>query len=251
MAPLPAVKLSTRNLLLWLFIAVPLFVCVKNGLLDSATQHVVKVEVQASMQVDPQIRTTRSDFKATGRIPAVLPGMVTEEIYLPRKIVAPPILMADTVNKPSKALMVKIRLSKRTRIKPVNRHYRELIHQAADRHGIEPAMIKAIIMAESSFNPKAVSRRGAQGLMQLMPQTAESLGVADAFDPGKNIDAGARYLKQLLNHLGGDIELALAAYNAGIQNVLNHKGIPPYKATQIYVEKVLTYYEHYKHMFTS
>ena len=87
--------------------------------------------------------------------------------------------------------------------------------------------------------------------MQLMPQTAESLGVADAFDPGKNIDAGAKYFRQLLNHLGGDVELALAAYNAGIQNVLNHKGIPPYKATQGYVEKVLTYYEHYKRMLTS
>jgi soluble lytic murein transglycosylase-like protein len=111
-------------------------------------------------------------------------------------------------------------------------------------------MIQAIIMAESSFDPKAVSNRGALGLMQLMPQTAESLGVADAFDPGKNIDAGARYLRQLLNHFSGNVELALAAYNAGIQNVLDHNGIPPYKATRIYVEKVLTYYEHYKRMVT-
>ena len=159
--------------------------------------------------------------------------------------------MAGTVNKPSKALLARIRLAKRPKIKPVNQHFRKLIQQAAKRHGLEPAMIKAIIMAESSFNPNAVSNRGAQGLMQLMPQTAESLGVADAFDPGNNIDAGARYFRQLLNHFRGDTELALAAYNAGIQNVLNHKGIPPYKATKTYVEKVLTYYEHYKRMFTS
>ena len=115
---------------------------------------------------------------------------------------------------------------------------------------VDPDLIKAIIMAESSFDPKAVSNRGALGLMQLMPQTAESLGVADAFDPGKNIDAGARYLRQLLNHFSGNVELALAAYNAGIQNVLDHNGIPPYRATRIYVEKVLTYYEHYKRMVT-
>ena len=251
MAPLPAVKLTSRNLLLWLFIAVPAFICVEKGLLGSAPLNMVKVEVQASMRVEPEAGTTRSDSIMTVQVPALLPGLVTKEIYLPRKIVAPPILMADSVIKPSKALLSKIRLSKRARIKPVNRHYRELIYQAADRHGIEPAMLKAIIMAESSFNPKAVSSRGAQGLMQLMPQTAESLGVADAFDPGKNIDAGAKYFRQLLNHLGGDVELALAAYNAGVQNVLNHKGIPPYKATQNYVEKVLTYYEHYKRMLTS
>jgi soluble lytic murein transglycosylase-like protein len=121
---------------------------------------------------------------------------------------------------------------------------------AAIRHGIDPAMIHAIIMAESSFNPDAVSNRGAQGLMQLMPQTAESLGLADAFDPGKNIDAGARYFRQLLNQFRGDVELALAAYNAGIQSVINHNGVPPFKTTQRYVRKVLDYYEHYRRMLT-
>jgi soluble lytic murein transglycosylase-like protein len=210
-----------------------------------------EMDTQAQLGFDPSGKHLKMNLGITHPIPTVLPGLVTREIYLPPKVIAPPLVMAGRVEKPSKALLARIRLSKRAKIKPVNRHFRKLIHQAADRHGIEPAMIKAIIMAESSFDPKAVSNRGALGLMQLMPQTAESLGVADAFDPGNNIDAGARYLRQLLNHFRGDIELALAAYNAGIQNVLNHRGIPPYKATQSYVEKVLTYYEHYKRMVTS
>jgi soluble lytic murein transglycosylase-like protein len=209
------------------------------------------MDTQELLRVGPSDRSLTEELEFTHRAPAVLPGLVTREIYLPPKVIAPPLAMAGRVEKPSKAFLARIRLSKRAKIKPVNGHYRKLIHRAANRHGIEPAMIKAIIMAESSFNPKAVSSRGALGLMQLMPQTAESLGVADAFDPGNNIDAGARYLRQLLNHFRGDIELALAAYNAGIQNVLNHRGIPPYKATRSYVEKVLTYYEHYKRMVTS
>lgn len=251
MAPLSAVKPSIRNLFLWLFVAAPLFVCVTKGMEGSTAPGKGEINTQAQLRFDPSGKHLKMNLGTTHSIPAVLPGLVTREIYLPPKVIAPPLVMAGRVEKPSKALLVRIRLSKRAKIKTVNRHYRQLIHQAADRHGIEPAMIKAIIMAESGFNPKAVSSRGALGLMQLMPQTAESLGVADAFDPGNNIDAGVRYLRQLLNHFRGDIELALAAYNAGIQNVLNHRGIPPYKATRSYVEKVLTYYEHYKRMVTS
>ena len=182
--------------------------------------------------------------------PALMPELAPREIVLPRKTLAPPALMAEPLIPPVEAIVIRQRNAKKVPIKPVKRHYRQLIHRAASRYGVDPAMIKAIIMAESGFNPKAVSRRGAQGLMQLMPQTAQSLGLADAFDPGGNIDAGARYLRQLLNHFRGDIELALAAYNAGIQNVIDHNGVPPFKATRRYVRRVLIYYEHYKRTLT-
>jgi soluble lytic murein transglycosylase-like protein len=107
-------------------------------------------------------------------------------------------------------------------------------------------MIKAIIMAESSFNPKAVSHKGAKGLMQLMPGTAEYLGVKDCFDPAHNIDGGVRYFKTLLDRFHYDIKLALAAYNAGSRNVRKYGGVPPFRATQSYIDKVLKYYADFK-----
>lgn len=113
------------------------------------------------------------------------------------------------------------------------------IMEAAEAYQIEAALIKAIIMAESSYNPRAVSHRGAQGLMQLMPNTARWLGVDDAFDPRLNIDAGVRYLRRLLDRFKGDVELALAAYNAGSRYVRKYGGIPPFRATRNYVRKVL------------
>ncbi len=124
--------------------------------------------------------------------------------------------------------------------------YHPIINKTARRNDIEPALIKAIVMAESGFDPRAVSERGAAGLMQLMPETAESLGVVNRFNPEQNIRGGVKYFKQLIEKLNGDIELALAAYNAGLGPVLKYKGIPPYEATQYYVRKVLRYYEHYK-----
>lgn len=124
--------------------------------------------------------------------------------------------------------------------------YRPIILQAANRYKIEPEIIKAIIMAESGFNPKAVSKVGARGLMQLMPRTARSLGVEDSFKPSHNIDAGVRYFKQLLDQFDGNIELALAAYNAGSFNVRKYGGIPPFKETKFYIHKVLKYYEVYR-----
>jgi len=104
----------------------------------------------------------------------------------------------------------------------------------------------AIIMAESSYNPKAISKKGAKGLMQLMPTTAKSLGVKDIFNPEHNINAGVRYFKKLLNQFNGDVELALAAYNAGSRKVREHRGIPPFGATKYYIKKVIKYYRHYK-----
>jgi soluble lytic murein transglycosylase-like protein len=124
--------------------------------------------------------------------------------------------------------------------------FHPIIQKAADRYEIDAALVKAIIMAESSYNPNAVSKRGAKGLMQLMPRTAKALGVEDIFNPEHNIDAGVRYFRKLLNRFNGDIKLALAAYNAGSKNVRYYDGIPPFKATRYYVEKVFEYYEYYK-----
>jgi hypothetical protein len=124
--------------------------------------------------------------------------------------------------------------------------YDRYILSAADRYDMDPAVIKAVIMAESGFNPRAVSRAGAQGLMQLMPRTANALGVEDALDPQANIMGGTRYLKKLMNRFDNDIELALAAYNAGSRNVRKHNGIPPFKATHRYIAKIKVYYQHYQ-----
>ena len=121
-----------------------------------------------------------------------------------------------------------------------------IVLQAAGRYQVDPALIKAIIMAESGYNPKAISRKGARGLMQLMPRTAEALGVKDVFDPEHNINAGVRYFKQLLKQFNGEIRLALAAYNAGSSKVRQYQGVPPIKSTQRYVKKVFEYYQHYK-----
>jgi len=128
--------------------------------------------------------------------------------------------------------------------------FHPFILQAASRHDIDPALVKAIIMAESGYNPNAISKRGAKGLMQLMPSTAEALGVEDVFNPEQNISGGVRYFKKLVNRFDGDIKLALAAYNAGSKIVRHYQGIPPYKSTHYYIEKVFKYYKQYKNQMT-
>jgi len=125
-----------------------------------------------------------------------------------------------------------------------------IIQRAADRHQVDLALVKAIIMAESGYNPKAISKKGAKGLMQLMPKTAEALGVEDSFNPQDNVDAGVEYFKTLLNRFDGDVTLALAAYNAGSRKVLKYQGVPPFKATQYYIKKVLKYYQVYREQAT-
>lgn len=126
------------------------------------------------------------------------------------------------------------------------RDYDKIITQAAAKFNLDAALIKAVIKAESNFNHKAVSRAGAKGLMQLMPQTASSLNVDDVFHPGNNIEGGARYLRYLLNLYRGNLMLALAAYNAGEGAVAKYNyGVPPYRETQNYVRRVLALYESY------
>src|SRR6266508_7005786 len=113
------------------------------------------------------------------------------------------------------------------------------IKDASGRYGVPERLVQAVIRAESAFNPRAVSIKGAQGLMQLMPETASLLGVRNSFDPQQNIDGGVRHLRGLIDRFGNDLKLALAAYNAGEQAVLNHRGVPPYAETRDYVTKVL------------
>jgi soluble lytic murein transglycosylase len=122
--------------------------------------------------------------------------------------------------------------------------YDGLIGLTAKEHRLEPALVKAVIAAESNFDPEAVSRAGAQGLMQLMPHTAAKLGVDDPLRPIENVRGGARYLREMLDRYR-DLSVALAAYNAGPRAVDRHGGVPPYRETQDYVRRVLTYYRHY------
>ena len=123
--------------------------------------------------------------------------------------------------------------------------YKQDINQAALKHGIDPAFVRAVIHAESHFNPKAVSKQGAQGLMQLMPATARELGVKNSLSAQQNIKGGVKHLARLLRKYKGDNELASAAYNAGEGAVKRYGGIPPYKETQVYVERVAILHQRY------
>jgi soluble lytic murein transglycosylase-like protein len=121
----------------------------------------------------------------------------------------------------------------------------DIIHDIASEYKIDPALVKAIIKAESNADPQAVSRKGAQGLMQLMPETARELNVKRPFDPKENIIGGVKYIKGLMASYG-DLRLALAAYNAGPGTVKKYAGIPPYRETINYVRRVLRYYRDFK-----
>ena len=133
--------------------------------------------------------------------------------------------------------------------KPVHlfmRDYDWMIKEAAKQFGVDSSLIKAVIKAESDFDYQAVSGKGAQGLMQLMPETATDMEVRDPFNPEENILGGTRYLSLLLDRFDNNKSLALAAYNAGPEKVENYNGIPPYRETQTFVKKVLNYYQEYR-----
>lgn len=126
------------------------------------------------------------------------------------------------------------------------REYRGIIRDASRRFGLEAALIKAVIKAESDFDHQAVSVKGAQGLMQLMPGTADAMNVSNPFDPEENILGGARYLSRLLRRFNNNRALAVAAYNAGPEAVADYKGIPPFPETRSFVRKVMAYYETFR-----
>ena len=127
-----------------------------------------------------------------------------------------------------------------------NASYKELIRLVSDRHNIDADLIRAVIKAESDFNSSARSNKGAMGLMQLMPETARLHNVIDAYDPNENVEGGVRHLKMLLERYQGDLELSLAAYNAGSGAVEKHGGIPPFAETREYVRRVLRFYDSYR-----
>ena len=116
------------------------------------------------------------------------------------------------------------------------------IDAAAARHHVDPSLVRSVVKVESNFNPNAVSRKGAMGLMQLMPSTARSLNVANPFDPAQNVDAGVRHLRQLLDNYGGNVRLSLAAYNAGAGAVARSAGVPHFRETQDYVRRITNLY---------
>jgi soluble lytic murein transglycosylase-like protein len=124
--------------------------------------------------------------------------------------------------------------------------YDHWIRSAAKKYALDPTLVKAVIHAESRFDPLAVSPRGAKGLMQIDPVTVVELGITDPFDPKFNIYGGVRYLRGMLDAFNGDKHLALAAYNAGPNQVLRHNGVPPFKDTKRYLSKVLRYQTYYK-----
>jgi soluble lytic murein transglycosylase-like protein len=125
--------------------------------------------------------------------------------------------------------------------------YDQVVNEVSRAYGLESALLHAVISVESRYNPKAVSRKGAAGLMQLMPQTAKRYGVADTFDPRQNLEGGARYLRDLLRMFDNNVSLALAAYNAGEHAVTKHGNrIPPYRETLHYVPQVLDFYQRYQ-----
>ncbi len=122
--------------------------------------------------------------------------------------------------------------------KALNVPFSEIIRQASQKHGVDQDLIASVIAAESNFNPRAVSRKSARGLMQLLPKTASRFNVANIFDPAQNVDAGTRYLKELLARYQQDLARALAAYNAGPDRVQQYRGVPPFSETRAYVRRV-------------
>jgi len=124
--------------------------------------------------------------------------------------------------------------------------FEQLIKNCSAKYGVNPSLVKAVIHAESGYNPNAVSNKGASGLMQLMPGTAKSLKVADRFNPSDNVEGGVKYLRFLLDTFRGDVSLAVAAYNAGLNKVAKYGGIPPYNETRVYVNRVLSYMKSYE-----
>jgi soluble lytic murein transglycosylase-like protein len=147
---------------------------------------------------------------------------------------------------PGELLQPQIDVATEFVIVPPSEAYEEIIQEAATEYDLDPALIRAVMQAESAFHPYAVSRAGAEGLMQLMPALADEMGVSDSFDPRDNIMGGVRYLKRLLDYHNGNLDLALASYNAGPGNVERYGGVPPFRETRNYVKTIKALYKRAK-----
>lgn len=187
-------------------------------------------------------RLFRAVLVVLGSVVLVLPSLVPAHIY---KYVDADGVVHFT-NTPTTERFVLYMREKTQGGRPAPRVYDPIIKQAGSVYGVETALIKAVIKAESDFNPRAVSKKGARGLMQIMPENDRSLNISNPFDPSQNIMGGTRYLSRLLTRYNRKLPLALAAYNAGPTAVDRYKRIPPFKETQNYVEKVMALYERYK-----
>jgi hypothetical protein len=164
----------------------------------------------------------------------------TNQIQSFEKDLTPPSL-SDTTSKivprDSQGLPIAVQQNLPPLLKPQD--MADLVNLAGGRHHIDPDFINSVIHAESGFNSRALSPKGAQGLMQLMPNTASALGVTNAFDPGANVEGGTRYLRELLERYNYDVVKALAAYNAGPARVDHYRGVPPYYETQVYIASII------------
>jgi soluble lytic murein transglycosylase-like protein len=146
----------------------------------------------------------------------------------------------------SKMIQPHVDVATEFKVVPPGEAYEEIIQEAAAEFDVDAALIRAVMQAESAFHPYAVSRAGAEGLMQLMPALADEMGVGDSFDPRENIMGGVRYLKRLLDYHNGNLDLALASYNAGPGNVARYGGVPPFRETRNYVKTIKAIYKRSK-----
>lgn len=191
----------------------------------------------ASSQTD---QTINSDFKK------ILDAKTNDKVPKDNNEKKIEDILEDTIENIKPEKKEAVNLKSKIDLKAQSTNVDEIIEVFSEKYGVDEDFIKAIIKQESGFNPKATSKKGAMGLMQLMPKTAKALGVVDAYNPSQNIEGGVKHLKGLLDSYNGDKELALAAYNAGSGAVRKYGGIPPYKETQNYVKSIMSSYNKIK-----
>ena len=199
---------------------------------------------------DPECRALRPVGSARYLACAVVIMIaITTPVVLPDTLVygyASPTGLVNLTNVPTDARVPAVRRKARYHIGVGDLELEQAVRHAAQQHHVQPALLLAVMRAESSFNPTAISKAGAVGLMQLIPETAIRHGVRNLYDANENITGGAKHLRYLLDRFHGNVRLAVAAYNAGERKVDRYGKIPPYKETQDYVKKVLVYYRSYK-----